>query len=186
MAALMDTRILLRKMLDLQCLTPRRNRVKAKWDFCVSAISVFRTYRLRRVLKKVKKDYASLPLTAGNGPKSRGTPLTESLSMFPAPQTDTVMEDENNLFKRARRKGRLRLPPVQTELLLAGMEAVGLGVEVLYSTCYLSQLQNECVVEQDVHRARKEHGISLQVADLRPLTRLFKDTFHLAPDLDLG
>ncbi|CAB1325923.1 unnamed protein product [Coregonus sp. 'balchen'] len=31
MAAFMDTRILLRKIKDLRCLTPRRNRVKAKW-----------------------------------------------------------------------------------------------------------------------------------------------------------
>lgn len=42
------------------------------------------------------------------------------------------------------------------------------------------------MVEQAMHLAREEHGISLQVADLRLLTRLFKDTFQLAPDLHLG
>ncbi|XP_029580546.1 5-methylcytosine rRNA methyltransferase NSUN4-like [Salmo trutta] len=91
---------------------------------------------------------------------------------------------ENNIFKRARTKG--RLPLLQTELLLSGIKAVRPGVEVVYSTCSLSQLQNQCMVEQAMHLAREEHGISLQVADLRLLTRLFKDTFQLAPDLHLG
>lgn len=31
MALLLDTRLLLRKVKDLRCLTPRRNRVKEKW-----------------------------------------------------------------------------------------------------------------------------------------------------------
>lgn len=68
----------------------------------------------------------------------------------------------------------------------AGIEAVRPGGQVLYSTCSLSQLQNEYVVERAMHLAREEHGISLQVVDLRPITRLFKDTFHFAPDPHLG
>lgn len=34
MALLLDTRLLLRKVKDLRCLTPRRNRVKEKWVSC--------------------------------------------------------------------------------------------------------------------------------------------------------
>uniref|UniRef100_A0A4W5RGJ4 Uncharacterized protein n=1 Tax=Hucho hucho TaxID=62062 RepID=A0A4W5RGJ4_9TELE len=71
---------------------------------------------------------------------------------------------ENNIFKRA----------------------VCPGVEVVYSTCSLSQLQNQggrLLYLLPVPAAEPVRG---GVASLRPLTRLFKDTFHLAPDLHLG
>ncbi|KAL0966681.1 hypothetical protein UPYG_G00298350 [Umbra pygmaea] len=98
----------------------------------------------------------------------------------------SVKEEENNIFSRVRTKEKQKLPQLQLELLLAGIKAVRPGGLVVYSTCSLSQLQNEYVTERAVHLAREELGISLQVADLRPLTQLFQDTFNFAPDPYLG
>ncbi|KAM9460020.1 5-cytosine rRNA methyltransferase NSUN4 [Salvelinus alpinus] len=161
---------------------------------CVNDISVSRTYRLQRVLNSyVPKELLTeerMRITSFDGRKwgeiERDTFDRVLVDVPCTTDRHSVMEDENNIFKRARTKERQRLPQLQTELLLAGIEAVCPGGQVLYSTCSLSQLQNEYVVERAMHLAREEHGISLQVVDLRPITRLFKDTFHFAPDLHLG
>ncbi|XP_068587892.1 5-methylcytosine rRNA methyltransferase NSUN4-like [Cebidichthys violaceus] len=96
------------------------------------------------------------------------------------------MEDDNNIFSKIRTGERRRLPQLQLELLMAGIEAARPSGEILYSTCTLSQIQNQSVVEQAIHLARENHGIHLQVVDLRPLTHMFRKTFHFAPNLHLG
>ncbi|KAF1384146.1 hypothetical protein PFLUV_G00139260 [Perca fluviatilis] len=98
----------------------------------------------------------------------------------------SLMEDDNNVFSKSRTGERRKLPELQLELLLAGIEAACPGGEILYSTCTLSQIQNLGVVEQAVYLARENRGIQLQVVDLRPLTHMFRKTFHFAPDLPLG
>ncbi|KAE8291111.1 5-methylcytosine rRNA methyltransferase NSUN4 [Larimichthys crocea] len=98
----------------------------------------------------------------------------------------SLMEDDNNIFSKNRTGERRKLPQLQLELLLAGIEAACPGGEIVYSTCTLSQTQNLSVVEQAIYLAREKHGINLQVVDLRPLTRMFRKTFHFAPDLHLG
>ncbi|XP_018590238.2 5-cytosine rRNA methyltransferase NSUN4 [Scleropages formosus] len=98
----------------------------------------------------------------------------------------SVMEEENNIFKKMRTKERQKLPALQTQLLVAGMEATRPGGVVLYSTCTLSQLQNEMVVEQAMHVAQDERGVTVEVEDLGPLERHFESTFHFAPRQRLG
>ncbi|KAF4076297.1 hypothetical protein AMELA_G00212780 [Ameiurus melas] len=98
----------------------------------------------------------------------------------------SLMEDENNIFKRSRTKERQTLPLLQIELLLAGLQATRPGGELLYSTCSLSPLQNECVVEQALGLAQQEMDITVRVQDLSSFTRLFSDTFHFAPQPALG
>nr|XP_023671594.1 5-methylcytosine rRNA methyltransferase NSUN4 [Paramormyrops kingsleyae] len=98
----------------------------------------------------------------------------------------SVLEEENNIFKRSRTKERQRLPLLQTQLLVAGMEAARPGGVVVYSTCTLSQLQNECVVEQALRVAQEELDIGVQVEDVGPLSHIFSTTFCFAPDRRLG
>lgn len=47
----------------------------------------------------------------------------------------------------------------------AGIEAACPGGEIVYSTCTLSQVQNQSVVEQAVSLALEERGIQLQVSE---------------------
>ncbi|TST47730.1 ATP-dependent DNA helicase PIF1 [Bagarius yarrelli] len=98
----------------------------------------------------------------------------------------SLIEDENNIFKRSRTKERQTLPLLQLQLLLAGLQATRPGGVLLYSTCSLSQLQNECVVQQALSLAQQEMDLTVQVQNLSSFTRRFSDTFHFAPQPALG
>ncbi|MBN3298597.1 NSUN4 methyltransferase, partial [Amia calva] len=156
--------------------------------------SVSRTARLRRVLQSyIPREHRSedqVRITSFEGRtwvELEGETFDRVLVDVPC-TTDrhALMEEENNIFKRSRTKERQRLPLLQTQLLLAGIRAARPGGAVMYSTCSLSQLQNECVVERAVQLAQEELGISVHVQDLAPLARLFGDCFHFAKDLRLG
>ncbi|CAL8346025.1 unnamed protein product [Merluccius merluccius] len=97
----------------------------------------------------------------------------------------SATEEDNNIFSKIRTGERKRLPQLQTALLLAGIKAARPGGEVVYSTCSLSQLQNQYVVQQALQLARQE-GIHLQVVSLQPLVHMLSGTFNFAPDLLLG
>lgn len=98
----------------------------------------------------------------------------------------SVVEEDNNIFSRSRTMEKRNLPLCQTQLLLSGLQAVKKGGEVVYSTCTLSQLQNQCVVEQAISQADQELGIAVEVVDLQPFITLFEDTFYFAPDTNIG
>lgn len=161
---------------------------------CVNDSSVSRTTRLRRVL------YSYIPNLLLSDKKLRITSFdgtqwgeaerdTFDRVLVDVPCTTdrhSLTEDENNIFSRSRTGERRRLPQLQTELLLAGIQAACPGGEIVYSTCTLSHNQNQGVVEQAMHMAREQHDIHLQVVDLKPLTQKFRKTFHFAPDLPLG
>ncbi|XP_049930661.1 5-methylcytosine rRNA methyltransferase NSUN4 [Epinephelus moara] len=161
---------------------------------CVNDSSVSRTLRLRKVLHSyIPKPFLTdgkLRITSFDGTKwgeiERNTFDRVLVDVPCTTDRHSLMEDDNNIFSKSRTGERRRLPQLQLELLLAGIEAACPGGEILYSTCTLSQIQNLGVVEQAVHLARENHGINLQVVDLRPLTHMFRKTFHFAPDLHLG
>ncbi|XP_049455027.1 5-methylcytosine rRNA methyltransferase NSUN4 [Epinephelus fuscoguttatus] len=161
---------------------------------CVNDSSVSRTLRLRKVLHSyIPKPFLTdgkLRITSFDGTKwgeiERNTFDRVLVDVPCTTDRHSLMEDDNNIFSKSRTGERRRLPQLQLELLLAGIEAACPGGEILYSTCTLSQIQNLGVVEQAIHLARENHGINLQVVDLRPLTHMFRKTFHFAPDLDLG
>ncbi|RVE61442.1 hypothetical protein OJAV_G00170620 [Oryzias javanicus] len=161
---------------------------------CVNDTSVSRTSRLKKVLHSyVPKEFLTdeqLRVTSCDGTKwgeiERNT-FDRVLVDVPC-TTDrlSLMEDDNNIFSRSRIGERRRLPQLQVELLLAGIQAACPGGEIVYSTCSLSLNQNLSVVEQAVYLAQENFGIQLQVVNLRGLTKLFGDTFCFAPDLRLG
>ncbi|XP_060761475.1 5-methylcytosine rRNA methyltransferase NSUN4 [Neoarius graeffei] len=157
-------------------------------------LSGSRTTRLRRTLQsyvpKELRGEDKIRVTSLDGRKWRDMEdLHFDRVLVDVPCTTdrhSLMEDENNIFKRSRTKERQMLPLLQIELLLAGLQATCPGGELLYSTCSLSQLQNECVVQQALRLAQQEMDITVQVQDLSSFTRLFSDTFHFAPQPALG
>ncbi|XP_034470331.1 5-methylcytosine rRNA methyltransferase NSUN4 isoform X1 [Hippoglossus hippoglossus] len=161
---------------------------------CVNDSSAPRTLRLRKILHSyIPKHFfteKNLRITSFDGTKwgeiERNTFDRVLVDVPCTTDRHSLMEDDNNIFNKIRTGERRRLPQLQLELLLAGIQAACPGGEIMYSTCTLSQIQNLSVVEQAVHLARENHGISVEVVDLRPLTRMFRKTFHFAPDLHLG
>ncbi|KAM8850932.1 5-cytosine rRNA methyltransferase NSUN4 [Spinachia spinachia] len=161
---------------------------------CLNDASVSRTLRLRKVLnsyipKSLLTDQ-NLRITSFDGTKwgdfERNTFDRVLVDVPCTTDRHSLMEGENNIFSKSRTGERRRLPQLQLELLMAGIASACPGGEILYSTCTLSQIQNQSVVEQAIHLARENQGINLQVVDLRPLTHMLGKTFHFAPDLQLG
>ncbi|KAL7304112.1 hypothetical protein TKK_0003570 [Trichogramma kaykai] len=86
-------------------------------------------------------------------------------------------EDENNIFKGTRTKERLRLPQLQSEILVNALKIVVPGGTVVYSTCSLSPVQNDGVVQMSLKRAYEEYNVVFVVKDqtraLLPLKYLY-------------
>ncbi|XP_053893892.1 5-methylcytosine rRNA methyltransferase NSUN4 [Malaclemys terrapin pileata] len=155
-------------------------------------ISVSRSNRLRRVLcsyipKDISADVRITSWDGRNWGELEGDTYNRVLVDVPC-TTDrhSVMEENNNIFSRMRLKERQTLPMLQMQLLLAGLLAARPGGEVVYSTCSLSQLQNEYVVERAVEVAETEYNINVHVEDLSYFRRLFQDTFSFFADCRLG
>ncbi|NXI39774.1 NSUN4 methyltransferase, partial [Galbula dea] len=98
----------------------------------------------------------------------------------------SVMEVENNIFHKRRTKERQMLPMLQLQLLMAGILATKPGGEVVYSTCSISPLQNEFVIERAVEIAETQFNIRMHVEDLSHFRMLFQDTFSFFPECRLG
>ncbi|KIH49259.1 hypothetical protein ANCDUO_20667 [Ancylostoma duodenale] len=54
---------------------------------------------------------------------------------------------------------RLNLPQLQTKILINALRSVKIGGSVVYSTCTLSSIQNEAVVENGVAIAEEKFGV---------------------------
>ncbi|CAG5896924.1 unnamed protein product [Menidia menidia] len=144
---------------------------------CINDSSVSRTLRLKKVLQSyVPKQFLAddrLRITSFDGTKwgeIESNTFDRVLVDVPC-TTDrhSLMEDDNNIFSKSRT-----------------VQAACPGGEILYSTCTLSLNQNLNVVEQGIYLAEKNHDIRLQVVSLQHLTKMFRNTFHFAPDLHLG
>ncbi|XP_051984998.1 5-methylcytosine rRNA methyltransferase NSUN4 [Xyrauchen texanus] len=157
-------------------------------------LSGSRTARLRRTLKSyLPKEFLEEDKIHVTSIDGRKLGLTEEKSfdrvLVDVPCTTdrhSVMVEENNLFKGSRTKERQQLPLLQTQLLVAGIQATRKGGDIVYSTCSLSQLQNECVVQQAISLALEDLGITVQVQDLGWFTQRFFDSFHFASHLNVG
>lgn len=56
----------------------------------------------------------------------------------------------------------------------------------MYSTCTLSQLQNEYIVESAIKVAETQFSIGVHVEDLSCFRRLFQDTFSFYAECRVG
>ncbi|XP_068395906.1 5-methylcytosine rRNA methyltransferase NSUN4 [Eschrichtius robustus] len=98
----------------------------------------------------------------------------------------SLREEENNIFQRSRKKERQMLPVLQVQLLAAGLLATKPGGHVVYSTCSLSHLQNEYVVQGTIELLANQYGIKVHVEDLTHFRKLFMDTFAFFPSCQVG
>ncbi|XP_028667310.1 5-methylcytosine rRNA methyltransferase NSUN4 [Erpetoichthys calabaricus] len=169
-------------------------QTQACWKLAVNDSSVSRTDRLKRVLQSYlpREHYIkeNIRITSFDGRKwgdLESRTFDRVLVDVPC-TTDrhSLLEDENNIFAKHRAKEREMLPILQMQLLLAGIQATKQGGEVVYSTCTLSQFQNECVVEQAIQIAEEELGRKIQIVDLSLIAQLFRNTFYFAQDVKLG
>ncbi|OWK05406.1 NSUN4, partial [Cervus elaphus hippelaphus] len=98
----------------------------------------------------------------------------------------SLHEEENNIFQRSRKKERRMLPMLQVQLLAAGLLATKPGGHVVYSTCSLSHLQNEYVVQGAIELLDNQYSIKVQVEDLTHFRKLFMNTFSFFPSCQVG
>ncbi|NXA51247.1 NSUN4 methyltransferase, partial [Nothocercus julius] len=155
-------------------------------------VSISRMKRLQQVLnsyvpKQIKETVCITSWDGRNWAELEGGAFHKVLVDVPC-TTDrhSVMEEDNNIFHKRRSKERQMLPMLQLQLLVAGILATMPGGEVVYSTCSLSQLQNEYVIERAIEIAETEYNISTQVKDLSYFRTLFQDTFSFSSDCRLG
>ncbi|XP_077134563.1 5-cytosine rRNA methyltransferase NSUN4 [Ranitomeya variabilis] len=154
--------------------------------------SVSRCNRLRRVLHSyIPGEFRTegrVRLTSRDGRDWPEDAMYDRVLVDAPCTTDrhSLLEEENNIFHRTRTRERHSLPLLQSRLLLSGLRAAAPGGNVVYSTCTLSALQNECVVEQVLGLAASEYGIRAEVCDLRCIREIFRKTFHFHLDARLG
>ncbi|CAH2233465.1 jg7904 [Pararge aegeria aegeria] len=91
----------------------------------------------------------------------------------------SVMEDENNIFRADRLKERLRIPELQSQLLLNALRVVKVGGAVVYSTCSLSPAQNDGVVHSALKMAFQSNGIIATIRDISAPFRALSSTLNL-------
>ncbi|NXI54078.1 NSUN4 methyltransferase, partial [Chloroceryle aenea] len=155
-------------------------------------VSISRTKRLYQILhnyvpKEIRETVRVTSYDARNWGQLEGGTFHKVLVDVPC-TTDrhSVMEDDNNIFHKRRTTERQMLPLLQLQLLMAGILATKPGGEVVYSTCSLSPLQNEHVVERAVEIAAAQFNISIHLEDLSHFRTLFQDTFSFFPECRLG
>ncbi|XP_053248515.1 5-methylcytosine rRNA methyltransferase NSUN4 [Podarcis raffonei] len=155
-------------------------------------LSVSRTRRLHQILHSYLPEELSeiVRITSWDGRKWGELEMnTYDRVLVDVPCTNdrhSVVEEDNNMFNQMRKGERQMLPMLQVELLVAGILAAKPGGDVVYSTCSLSQLQNEYVVERAVELLAIQHDISIQVEDLSCFRKRFQNTFSFYPDCRLG
>ncbi|NXU85050.1 NSUN4 methyltransferase, partial [Xiphorhynchus elegans] len=155
-------------------------------------VSVSRTKRLHQILhnyvpKEVRETVSVTSYDGRDWKDMEGSTFNKVLVDVPC-TTDrhSAMEEDNNIFHKRRTKERQMLPMLQLQLLMAGILATKPGGEVVYSTCSLSPLQNECVIERALEIAETEFNINIRVVDLSHFRTLFQDTFSFFSDCRLG
>ncbi|XP_005050143.2 PREDICTED: 5-methylcytosine rRNA methyltransferase NSUN4, partial [Ficedula albicollis] len=155
-------------------------------------VSVSRTKRLYRILHsyvpREVRDTVSVTSYDGRDwdPVEGGTFHKVLVDVPCTTDRHSATEEDNNIFHKRRTKERQMLPMLQLQLLMAGILAARPGGAVVYSTCSLSPLQNQCVVERALDIAEAQFSIRIHVEDLRHFRALFQDTFCFSSDCRLG
>lgn len=91
----------------------------------------------------------------------------------------SVLSNQNNLFKSNRIQERASLPDLQIKILIAGLQSLKKGGDLVYSTCSLSPTQNDLVVRAALERIEKETELQFSVYDLRDALRPLRPLFKL-------
>ncbi|KAM6172085.1 5-cytosine rRNA methyltransferase NSUN4 [Erethizon dorsatum] len=163
-------------------------------NLAANDLSTSRTGRLQKVLQSYVpqeiRERNQVRVTSWDGRKwgeLEGDTYDRVLVDVPC-TTDrhSLYEEENNIFQRSRKKERQMLPMLQVQLLAAGLLATRPGGHVVYSTCSLSHLQNEYVVQGTIELLANQYSIKVQVEDLSHFRKLFMDTFCFFQSCQVG
>ncbi|KAI8478637.1 5-cytosine rRNA methyltransferase NSUN4-like [Branchiostoma floridae x Branchiostoma belcheri] len=95
-------------------------------------------------------------------------------------------DEKTNIFHVSRLRERTELPDLQVKLLSSALAAVRPGGEVVYSTCTMSQMQNEGVVYMAMEHANQTSNILTEVADVSNLVQFFQQTFTFSEGCRIG
>ncbi|XP_067946377.1 5-methylcytosine rRNA methyltransferase NSUN4-like [Watersipora subatra] len=99
----------------------------------------------------------------------------------------SLTDDENSKFKRTRVTERLRLPQLQTDILMAGITSSRPGGNIVYSTCTMTAGQNDHVVEAAITRLRETRpDIEVIVQDLSVMADKLGHVFRFWPGCRYG
>ncbi|XP_071800894.1 5-cytosine rRNA methyltransferase NSUN4-like isoform X2 [Asterias amurensis] len=98
----------------------------------------------------------------------------------------SASNNTNSIFAVNRTNERWQLPKLQSDLLCAGLQAVKPGGDVIYSTCSLSNQQNDAVVESALYQCQTDLNIEVAVVDLSPLTQCLGHIFHFSDNIRHG
>ncbi|KAL0275023.1 UNVERIFIED_CONTAM: hypothetical protein PYX00_003012 [Menopon gallinae] len=94
----------------------------------------------------------------------------------------SVIVNENNIFKTMRIKERLALPEYQTDLLERALTIVSPGGTVVYSTCSLSPIQNDGVVNSALNNLWSKYNMEFTIKDLSPALKKMSHFYKFSFD----
>uniref|UniRef100_A0A1L8DSR0 NOL1/NOP2/Sun domain family member 4 n=1 Tax=Nyssomyia neivai TaxID=330878 RepID=A0A1L8DSR0_9DIPT len=86
-------------------------------------------------------------------------------------------ENENNIFKPTRLNERLKIPELQANILENCLNLLKIGGSLVYSTCSLSPVQNDGVIQMALSNSFRESGISVVIKDLTEVMKPFVEIF---------
>lgn len=153
-------------------------------------ISRSRMQRLVSVLKYYtnrNKENSSIKVTCKDGLEFTEPIFDKVLVDVPCnSDRHVLLDEENNLFKPGRIEERIRIPKLQSDLLVAGIKSCKPGGSVVYSTCTLSFSQNDGAIQSAFETIWKETNIDIVVEDIQPLLSHFRNTFVFYPKCRFG
>ncbi|KAL3995557.1 NOL1/NOP2/sun family protein [Acanthocheilonema viteae] len=92
----------------------------------------------------------------------------------------SVNRDDGNLYSTQLTEQRLNLPQVQTRMLVNALRSVRVGGCIVYSTCTLSPVQNDGVIENGVAIADEHFGIKAVELSLSQMVSNFKNIYRFS------
>ncbi|XP_055300250.1 5-methylcytosine rRNA methyltransferase NSUN4 [Sitodiplosis mosellana] len=90
----------------------------------------------------------------------------------------SVTENENSWFRGDRHRERLQLPELQAAILVQCLQLLKPGGSLVYSTCSLSPIQNDGVVNMALTKAFTDYHITATIKDLTNVLQPFKKLFY--------
>lgn len=99
----------------------------------------------------------------------------------------SVESMDNNIFKRGRTEERLSLPMTQCDILKSALKSLRPKGSVVYSTCTMSPLENDAVVERALLQLQEENcTYKFAVMNLKEAFRPLRGLYQFKTDFKYG
>lgn len=100
---------------------------------------------------------------------------------------NSIESFDNNIFKRTRTEERLQLPSTQCDILKSALKSLKPRGCVVYSTCTMSPLENDGVVQKALINLREEgHPSKFAIMNLKECFRPFRGLFKFHTKFKYG